>query len=486
MGWYQRRVHGEITYSGDLIITSATMKLLFLLVGFLATCCVYCSKAEEVSSSLQQDLNKISRNANIHFSRERRSPERRAKKKAGRGKRRNPKAKDDKRKKISNSKRSKEQKKNIRKEKKKARKSKKSKQKSIRNNGEKQKIKTKKNLLLKKKASKSETLIKPSKGNRQLSRKVLTGAHCQYVDLCMIDRMSESGCTTGQKFVIKSPKGTRRQFLMVDGSKIIAFLLSGKKITDCKGNLTDVTTQVSCKTVPGVADIKLLRQNETTTDAPDSETSPAPAPTPAPAPAPAPAAAPSPATEAAPVTDAMPPLQAGQVHCPCPTRTCFTTITSTNNNHKVQCGSSSFDVPCGGPLMGSKLGLIISIIDVFEQPLCSTNTYVTLINDLVWRCPNLEVPEDASCEEAEEMEPTTEAETETSDMPEGTSDMPDGPTDMPDGPTDMPTGASDMPTGASEMPTGAVATTVGSAETTSGASVDTTTSGDTTTTSVDA
>merc|ERR1712123_84751 len=356
--------------------------------------------------------------------------------------------------------------------------------------------KLKKKRVLKKKASKSETLIKPSKGNRQLvvgedlvskgevqSRKVLTGAHCQYVDLCMIDRMSESGCTTGQKFVIKSPKGTRRQFLMVDGSKIIAFLLSGKKITDCKGNLTDVTTQVSCKTVPGVADIKLLRQNETTTDAPDSETSPAPAPTPAPAPAPAPAAAPSPATEAAPVTDAMPPLQAGQVHCPCPTRTCFTTITSTNNNHKVQCGSSSFDVPCGGPLMGSKLGHIISIIDVFEQPLCSTNTYVTLINDLVWRCPNLEVPEDASCAEAEE--PTTEAETETSDMPEGTSDMPDGPTDMPDGPTDMPTGASDMPTGASEMPTGAVATTVGSAETTAGAFVDTTTSGDTTTTSGD-
>merc|ERR1712128_312579 len=292
----------------------------------------------------------------------------------------------------------------------------------------------------------------------------------------MIDRMSESGCTTGQKFVIKSPKGTRRQFLMVDGSKIIAFLLSGKKITDCKGNLTDVTTQVSCKTVPGVADIKLLRQNETTTDAPDSETSPAPAPTPAPAPAPAPAAAPAPAPAPVPVTDSMPPLQAGQVHCPCPTRTCFTTITSTNNNHKVQCGSSSFDVPCGGPLMGSKLGLIISIIDVFEQPLCSTNTYVTLINDLVWRCPNLEVPEDASCAEAEE--PTTEAETETSDMPEGTSDMPDGPTDMPDGPTDMPTGAS-------EMPTGAVATTVGSAESTAGASVDTTTSGDTTTTSGD-
>merc|ERR1712128_327017 len=128
MGWYQRRVHGEITYSGDLIITSATMKLLFLLAGFLAMCCVYCSQAEEESSNLQQDLNKIRRNANIHFSRERRSPEKRAKKKAGRGKRRNPKARGDKRKIISNSKRSKALKKKTRNEQKKARKSKKSQQ----------------------------------------------------------------------------------------------------------------------------------------------------------------------------------------------------------------------------------------------------------------------------------------------------------------------------------------------------------------------
>merc|ERR1711892_1524520 len=87
----------------------------------------------------------------IHFSRERRSPERRAKKKAGRGKRRNTKAKGDKRKNISNSKRSKEQKKNIRNEKKKARKSKKSKQTSIKNNVENPKIELKKKRVLKKK-----------------------------------------------------------------------------------------------------------------------------------------------------------------------------------------------------------------------------------------------------------------------------------------------------------------------------------------------
>ena len=73
--------------------------------------------------------------------------------------------------------------------------------------------------------------------------------------------MAEVGCNVGQKFVIKvtkcfvseylsfaqSPKGTRRQFLMLDGAKIIAFLKIGQKITDCVGTLTDVTNRVSCK-----------------------------------------------------------------------------------------------------------------------------------------------------------------------------------------------------------------------------------------------
>ena len=36
-------------------------------------------------------------------------------------------------------------------------------------------------------------------------------------------------------------------------------------------------------------------------------------------------------------------------------------------------------------------------IDVFEQPLCSTNTYTTLIKDLVWQCKNLNIPDSALC-----------------------------------------------------------------------------------------
>ena len=34
-------------------------------------------------------------------------------------------------------------------------------------------------------------------------RKVLKGSHCEYIDLCEIDRLAESGCNSGQKFVIK-------------------------------------------------------------------------------------------------------------------------------------------------------------------------------------------------------------------------------------------------------------------------------------------
>ena len=50
-------------------------------------------------------------------------------------------------------------------------------------------------------------------------------------------------------------------------------------------------------------------------------------------------------------------------------------------------------------LQGSKVGSILTIIDVFAQPLCSTNTYLTLIKDLVWKCSDLDIPEDGPCPE---------------------------------------------------------------------------------------
>ena len=79
----------------------------------------------------------------------------------------------------------------------------------------------------------------------------------------------------------------------------------------------------------GAGTLKLQRQNgtnETTTVA-----------------APALATTRAPTTDEGPTTDEMPPLQAGQFHCPCPQRTCFTKITSTNNKHKIECGDKTFN-----------------------------------------------------------------------------------------------------------------------------------------------
>ena len=141
-----------------------------------------------------------------------------------------------------------------------------------------QKIKEiKRKVKISKKGRKS-TKQTPNKGVRKRLANNLIGYHCEYVDLCLIDRMSTTGCGTGQKFVIKvvfcflysiiqipifqTKKGTRRQFLMIDGAKVIAFLDAGKKITDCGGNLTDVTSNVKCKVNYNTGYIQIKHHHE--------------------------------------------------------------------------------------------------------------------------------------------------------------------------------------------------------------------------------
>ena len=87
---------------------------------------------------------------------------------------------------------------------------------------------------------------------------------------------------------------------------------------------------------------------------------PAPSPVPAPSPAPVPTRSPSQ------VTDSMPPLQQGQINCPCPQRTCITTITSTNNMHTITCGSNTHDVTCGGPLMVTFSNLLMEANSIYS------------------------------------------------------------------------------------------------------------------------
>merc|ERR1711874_706340 len=438
-----------------VITTSAAAMKLILVI--LAVPCIHHSQAEQDYSSFNKHLRNIQIDDNsIIFNREKRSPERKSNGRTRKVKRKNKKRKGKGKRNMN---------------KKKLMKRKHTSQKNIKKKQSRKSHNVRKTKKIGKKPRKSLTTIKSqSKETRISGRKALKGTHCQFVDLCVIDRMSESGCNMGQKFVIKSVRGTRRQFLMVDGSKIIAFLEKGKKITDCGGNLTDVTSKVSCKTIPGAAAVKLSRQNGTTAAAPAAPTT---------------AAAPAPA----PPTDSMPPLQAGQIHCPCFTRTCVTQITSTNNKHKIECGGNTFSVACGGPLMGSKIGLLISIIDVFEHKLCTTNTYVTLIKDLVWKCDNLDVSEDDSCdatpaptmETAMSMGPAPTMETATSMGPAPTT------TTAPDVTTTT-VSAETTTTASAEMTTTAAdtTTTAASVTTTTTASVTTTTAAETTTTTASA
>jgi len=84
----------------------------------------------------------------------------------------------------------------------------------------------------------------------------LRGNSCEYIKISSIKNIP--ACTDGTKFVIKQAKNTRKQFLMLEGEPIIAFVLNGKKFTDCE-SYTEVTSSVECKEVPALDEVDLDR-----------------------------------------------------------------------------------------------------------------------------------------------------------------------------------------------------------------------------------
>merc|ERR1719483_209456 len=88
-----------------------------------------------------------------------------------------------------------------------------------------------------------------------IGRQAFIGKACEWIDINQV-RTSGQGCADGSKFVISKEKGTRKQFLLVEGKDIIAFVKSGEKFVDCSA-FTEVTSQVSCKAVAGVDGISL-------------------------------------------------------------------------------------------------------------------------------------------------------------------------------------------------------------------------------------
>merc|ERR1711990_1419531 len=87
---------------------------------------------------------------------------------------------------------------------------------------------------------------------------VVKGNDCEFIYLA--DITSNSGCSNGQKFVLKGANNTRKQFLIVNDKAIIAFITKRKKFTACE-SFTDITTSVSCKSVSGLDNITLPTSN---------------------------------------------------------------------------------------------------------------------------------------------------------------------------------------------------------------------------------
>ena len=60
----------------------------------------------------------------------------------------------------------------------------------------------------------------------------------------------------GTKFVIGQEKGVRKQFLNLNGQTVLSFIKSKQKFAECP-SFTEVTKDVTCKTVDGLKDVDL-------------------------------------------------------------------------------------------------------------------------------------------------------------------------------------------------------------------------------------
>merc|ERR1719432_359283 len=98
---------------------------------------------------------------------------------------------------------------------------------------------------------------------------VVKGNDCEFIYLA--DITSNSGCSNGQKFVLKGANNTRKQFLIVNDKAIIAFITKRKKFTACE-SFTDITTSVSCKSVSGLDNVTLPSSSSSSSNSSSNST----------------------------------------------------------------------------------------------------------------------------------------------------------------------------------------------------------------------
>merc|ERR1712226_301988 len=105
------------------------------------------------------------------------------------------------------------------------------------------------------------------KGRMQGRGIVVKGNDCEYITLK--DITGNSGCSSGQKFVLKGSSGVRRQFLIVSDNVILAFITKKKKFTECTA-FTDITTSVTYKSIAGLDSVGLSVTAASNSSATDS------------------------------------------------------------------------------------------------------------------------------------------------------------------------------------------------------------------------
>merc|ERR1740137_83841 len=73
----------------------------------------------------------------------------------------------------------------------------------------------------------------------------------------LCDVIKNADCLDGNKFVIRKKRGTRKQFLILNGSPALGFVRRKKKFTNCK-SYTQITSNLKCKEVSGLSSLDLL------------------------------------------------------------------------------------------------------------------------------------------------------------------------------------------------------------------------------------
>merc|ERR1712062_220667 len=75
---------------------------------------------------------------------------------------------------------------------------------------------------------------------RVVEGREVTGKDCEYIKLCEV--LNNTSCSNGDKFVIRKMRGTRRQFLILNGSPVMGFRQRKKKFSSCS-SFTQITAR---------------------------------------------------------------------------------------------------------------------------------------------------------------------------------------------------------------------------------------------------